>query len=149
MIVFEDWIEKPFLGGNRKQESAINLAELYWQGLDTDLSFSWIQSWEFSLNIWLLFRAILMNSDYYRKDPLIRKWTYGRSRCYLWNNEIGNLWFWYLWFQKRNRCLWWWLWLVQFQGNQFEWWDQMLSACSDGILRSENVQTHILNLNLR
>ena len=40
MIVFEDWIEKPFLRGNRKQDSAINLAELYWQGLDPDLSFS-------------------------------------------------------------------------------------------------------------
>ena len=40
MIVFEDWIEKPFLRGNRKQDSAISLAELYWQGLDPDLSFS-------------------------------------------------------------------------------------------------------------
>ena len=38
MIVFEDWIEKPFLRGNRKQDSAINLAELYWQGLDQDLN---------------------------------------------------------------------------------------------------------------
>ena len=40
MIVFEDWIEKPFSRANRKEESAINLAELYWQGLDPDLSFS-------------------------------------------------------------------------------------------------------------
>ena len=40
MIVFEDWIEKPFSRANRKEESAINLAELYWQGLDPDLNFS-------------------------------------------------------------------------------------------------------------
>ena len=40
MIVFEDWIEKPFSRANRKQESAINLAELYWQGLDPDLTVS-------------------------------------------------------------------------------------------------------------
>ena len=37
MIVFEDWIEKPFSRANQKQESAINLAELYWQGLDPRL----------------------------------------------------------------------------------------------------------------
>ena len=38
MIAFENWIEKPFSSANRKQESAINLAELYWQGLDPDLN---------------------------------------------------------------------------------------------------------------
>ena len=100
--------------------------------------------------IWLLSRAILMNPDYYRKDPLIRKWTYGHSRCYLWNNEIGNFWFWYLWFQTTRMA---WPWFVQFQWNQFEWWDQMLSACSDGILRFEIAnlysQFEIQNLNLR
>ena len=37
MIVFEDWIEKPFSKANQQQESAINLAELYWQGLDSNL----------------------------------------------------------------------------------------------------------------
>ena len=37
MIVFEDWIEKPFSKANQEPESAINLAELYWQGLDPDL----------------------------------------------------------------------------------------------------------------
>ena len=35
MIVFEDWIEKPFKA-NQETESAINLANLYWQGLDPD-----------------------------------------------------------------------------------------------------------------
>ena len=40
MIVFEDWIAKPFLKVNYQPESTINLAELYWQGLDPDLSFS-------------------------------------------------------------------------------------------------------------
>ena len=33
MIIFENWIEKPFSKTNLQQESAINLAELYWQGL--------------------------------------------------------------------------------------------------------------------
>ena len=37
MVVFEDWIEKPFSKANQEPESAINLAELYWQGLDPDL----------------------------------------------------------------------------------------------------------------
>ena len=37
MVVFEDWIEKPFSKANQESESAINLAELYWQGLDPDL----------------------------------------------------------------------------------------------------------------
>ena len=37
MIIFEDWIEKPISKANQKLESAINLAELYWQGLDPDL----------------------------------------------------------------------------------------------------------------
>ena len=37
MVVFEDWIEKPFSKANQEPESAINLAELYWQGLDLDL----------------------------------------------------------------------------------------------------------------
>ena len=40
MIVFEDWITKPFLKVNQETESTINLAKLYWQGLDPDLSFS-------------------------------------------------------------------------------------------------------------
>ena len=34
MIVFENWIEEPFLKADRIPESAITLAELYWQGLD-------------------------------------------------------------------------------------------------------------------
>ena len=88
--------------------------------------------------IWLLSRAILMNQDYYRKDPFIRKWTYRHSWCYLWNNEIGNFWFWYLWFRRTTA---WFIRFVQFQGNQFERWDQMLSACSDGILRSEHFRS--------
>ena len=37
MVVFEDWIEKPFSKAIQEPESAINLAELYWQGLDLDL----------------------------------------------------------------------------------------------------------------
>ena len=37
MVVFEDWIEKPFSKANQEPELAINLAELYWQGLDLDL----------------------------------------------------------------------------------------------------------------
>ena len=37
MVVFEDWIEKSFSKANQELESAINLAELYWQGLDPDL----------------------------------------------------------------------------------------------------------------
>ena len=37
MVIFEDWIEKPFSKTNQEPESAINLAELYWQGLDLDL----------------------------------------------------------------------------------------------------------------
>ena len=37
MVVFEDWIETPFSKPNQEPESAINLAELYWQGLDLDL----------------------------------------------------------------------------------------------------------------
>ena len=36
MIVFEDWIAEPFSKVNQEQKSAINLAELYWQGLDPD-----------------------------------------------------------------------------------------------------------------
>ena len=36
MIVFEDWIEEPFSKADRRPESAITLAELYWQGLDPD-----------------------------------------------------------------------------------------------------------------
>ena len=38
MVVFEDWIEKPFSKANQEPESAINLAQLYWQGLDPDLN---------------------------------------------------------------------------------------------------------------
>ena len=34
MVIFEDWIENPFSKGNHDLESAINLANLYWQGLD-------------------------------------------------------------------------------------------------------------------
>ena len=37
MVIFENWIEKTFSNANQEQESAINLAELYWQGLDPDL----------------------------------------------------------------------------------------------------------------
>ena len=36
MIVFEDWIGEPFSKTNQEPESAINLAGLYWQGLDQD-----------------------------------------------------------------------------------------------------------------
>ena len=38
MIIFENWIEKPFSKANQEPESAINLAQLYWQGLDPDLN---------------------------------------------------------------------------------------------------------------
>ena len=34
MIIFENWIDKPFSKANDESDSAINLAELYWQGLD-------------------------------------------------------------------------------------------------------------------
>ena len=54
MIVFEDWIEKPILRDNRKQDSAINLAELYWQGLDPDLSFSLKKRMRFDLFLWVV-----------------------------------------------------------------------------------------------
>ena len=37
MVVFENWIEKPFSKAIQEPKSAINLAELYWQGLDLDL----------------------------------------------------------------------------------------------------------------
>ena len=37
MLVFEDWIEKTFSKANQEAESAINLANLYWKGLDPDL----------------------------------------------------------------------------------------------------------------
>ena len=38
MIVLEDWIETSFSEANQEPESAINLAQLYWQGLDPDLN---------------------------------------------------------------------------------------------------------------
>ena len=38
MVVFEDLIEKPFLKANQEPASAINLAQLYWQGWDPDLN---------------------------------------------------------------------------------------------------------------
>ena len=51
MIVFENWIKKPFSKTNQEPESAINLAELYWQGLDPNFRISYIIS--FSLkNRW-------------------------------------------------------------------------------------------------
>ena len=34
MVIFEDWKENPFSKTNHDLESAINLAGLYWQGLD-------------------------------------------------------------------------------------------------------------------
>ena len=34
MITFEDWDRKPFSQANRESESAINLAQLKWQGSD-------------------------------------------------------------------------------------------------------------------
>ena len=34
MITFEDWAIKPFSQTNREPESAINLAQLNWQGSD-------------------------------------------------------------------------------------------------------------------
>lgn len=42
MIIFEEWIERAFSKANRKPESAVNLAELYWQGLDPDFCLSCI-----------------------------------------------------------------------------------------------------------
>ena len=39
MVIFEQWIEKPFSKANHEPESAINLAELYWQGMDPDFQF--------------------------------------------------------------------------------------------------------------
>ena len=53
MIVFEDWIEEPFSMANQEPESAINLAELYWQGLDPDLSFLLKKRMRFDLFLWL------------------------------------------------------------------------------------------------
>ena len=38
MVVFEEWVAKPFSKANQEPESAINLAELYWQGLDPNIS---------------------------------------------------------------------------------------------------------------
>ena len=40
MIIFEKWNEKPFLRVDHEPESAINLAELYWQGLDPNFNSS-------------------------------------------------------------------------------------------------------------
>ena len=34
MVIFEDWKENQFSKANHDLESAINLANLYWQGLD-------------------------------------------------------------------------------------------------------------------
>ena len=34
MVIFEDWKENPFSKANHDLELAINLADLYWQGLD-------------------------------------------------------------------------------------------------------------------
>ena len=34
MIIFEDWIENTSSKANHDLESVINLADLYWQGLD-------------------------------------------------------------------------------------------------------------------
>ena len=34
MLTFEDWSMKPFSQTNREPESAINLAQLNWQGSD-------------------------------------------------------------------------------------------------------------------
>ena len=54
MIVFEDWITKPFLKVNQETESTINLAKLYWQGLDPDLSFSLKKRMRFDLFLWVV-----------------------------------------------------------------------------------------------
>ena len=35
MVIFEDWIENWFAKTNHQSASAINLAQLYWQGSDT------------------------------------------------------------------------------------------------------------------
>ena len=35
MVIFENWIEKPFPKANHKPKSAINLADIYWQGMDS------------------------------------------------------------------------------------------------------------------
>ena len=35
MVMFENWIESPYSRANDEPESAINLADLYWQGLDS------------------------------------------------------------------------------------------------------------------
>ena len=37
MVIFEDWKENPFSKANHDLDSAINLADLYWQGLDSKL----------------------------------------------------------------------------------------------------------------
>ena len=34
MTIFENWIEDPLSNINHELQSAINFAELYWQGLD-------------------------------------------------------------------------------------------------------------------
>ena len=34
MVIFEDWKENPFSKEHHDLESAINLVDLYWQGLD-------------------------------------------------------------------------------------------------------------------
>ena len=40
MIIFEEWMGKPFSKVYNKADSVINLAELYWQGLDPDFDLS-------------------------------------------------------------------------------------------------------------
>ena len=53
MVIFEQWIEKPFSKANHEPESAINLAELYWQVMDPDFQF-------FSISLSLKFRTSII-----------------------------------------------------------------------------------------
>ena len=54
MILFENWIDNPFSKARHEPKSAINLAELYWQGLDPDLSFLLKKRMRFDLFLWVV-----------------------------------------------------------------------------------------------
>ena len=64
IIIFEDWSEKPFSMANHESRSAINLAQLYWQGFGH----------KFVLNHVNRFNSLISNiTIMIFNDPFIRK----------------------------------------------------------------------------
>ena len=73
MVVFENWNEKQFHKANDESESAINLADLYWQGLDPYNPLSKKLKKTYHSYISHIFLANVINSTNFYLNPFVRQ----------------------------------------------------------------------------